>query len=1383
MKKSCKDLFIFLLFILFINFAISEPNQSYSEEFTNAPDISKSIKQNEDAIFNFLKKRIKESTGGSSTPTEEGKDIPKVVQFPPSEEERKNNSTEESHDISGNGRLNPILKLLPTEVKVKENDYDFDSNDYYWDVKGDADYLDPSKSKDVPINQNDESKTKDLSIPKPLKLWSIHEEKDSTSRIETYPSNDDLFTLQESLYNSFLQNEKDNKDAHVFNLIIAQNKVKGKSTFSYLPEKEVDYVSKPSSENVLDKMKKVKKVVNSAVGNNTLLQEALAQVVELPGKPPIVKVIRSTIPNLTELESTINTLLGSNIRYKKNRADNTVFGFIPSGEESALHSLLNQTIGLSYREGTSTTKKANIVNIFIINILEDSSAEDVNLMNLDSFKPLHSTESFYESKHESVTDQIKIPSENSRGNVQNPHGLNLNKNTILNLLPNFVKATTIPPVIPLHNASVYKTMGFRPSVLGLLPNQVFDVLDSNLPALKKSSNGGIIRKDFTNRNNFYDNFSERLYERNRGKDTEIKNEGSVIESNTGPNIEIILKNLERFKRKGTENVSDNQNLSNTMNPTRENSENETQYEPHKNLLELMQILVEENQIHNKKNNLSDVNVKKNEANDKIVFLKNDKNGGTADTLMKAMTIGALPSGIAMATALFPYWAPMVFGKRRKKRNALVFKTESSDIFSDIPERSKTFFEKIILSNKMKGQRKSNSGMIVDGVNGIDENLFLSNKDRNNGNKFTTFNTSPNKKYELNVKNENLSKTDKPVKVNTYSALKQNSKYDFRHPSEKWNWRIGEKKSETKSSNKLQLYKENLNQLLEDLLLQNNDLATNNSAVNTVFDSYAIDNSTASGYNISSNITRRTEENQVMELNKESLLKTKQNTSAENISQEINSVQGTTNSLSSLPIQIISSTMLNNFQNQIENTTPQNLITYNNSMAIKNFLVSNNSQVSEDNNEVDSIFKGSYVDALSSTPTFDKESSKKKTNSSLHHQLLNKTQINNEKPNALKGNSQLRKPKPDDENIISDVFKIIDILQSDTKKQIPFNSSIDNVESFAQLNKNTPTTLKEDFLNISSTLPRSTTSSQNLFDDISKAVSISTEKYVNFINRNSEVIKSDVPLDALNNNFNYPSKFENFYIKASENKIAPILPNKYQKNSVKNNVLLSNSKPSETGLSTSHGLNFPKFQIDLDTLLNLNNNFLLTGNKPEPSIQEDKFVSENTGDNDSDKLFEHQPVLEMIIHDPIQENNKDQHSEKPENFNVHSQVNVVDSEALNDVKQNVEDLSTLLNHNIAPGEEASSKLKDPISLSHTEVKDKNFSQTQENNDVLSDFSQSTVKEWYNTDSYQVETDKDYEYSNTEENTLSNSVDNKDNNQRQTRVLLLIKSVVRKQSPLQ
>ena len=479
----------------------------------------------------------------------------------------------------------------------------------------------------------------------------------------------------------------------------------------------------------------------------------------MPGKAPVVSVINSTITDFADLEETIENLLGSDVVYQENEAGDAAVGYIPQPQGSVVESLLNKTVGIDHLSIDATTK-TNIVNIFIINILEKSQEKSTAEFNPNEFPavifspnapnvvpprfvfppmietttttteaphgvPIPNEENFQSllnvlmdlqespfgtdettppgviikdshltmTKPESETSKIQVPER-----AENPHGLNLNENTILDLLPNFVRHTTIPPVVPLNNFSLHEQIGKKPSVLGLLPNQLFSLANPMYDRQTNSTRGGIIRKpaNIPSLANIRPQINPESY-------FSARNPEPLPETLKLPRTGLIsdLQNLpvdapEEINFLNDDSASPLQTTENRVSlpmpdvDTKEHKPEEPAIievpkpaepsAPSSQLLDFLQVSANKNvDADDLKAHIEEI-TKGTAGNDASNFPTrfNFNRNGKTDKIMKAVAIGAVPSGLAFATALFPYWAPLVFGKKRRKRDLGSFREERLD---------------------------------------------------------------------------------------------------------------------------------------------------------------------------------------------------------------------------------------------------------------------------------------------------------------------------------------------------------------------------------------------------------------------------------------------------------------------------------------------------------------------------------------------------------------------------------------------------------------------------------------------------------------------------------------------------------------------------------
>ncbi|XP_069950518.1 mucin-3A-like [Cherax quadricarinatus] len=633
-----------------------------------------------------------------------------------------------------------------------------------------------------------------------------------------------------------------------FNIVITKNLTGGQSqpSIQFLSDAKVDAILLNTSIDSVTDIQALKGVVHSAINKAIsstpiAIQEALAQVVEGPGHDPTVNVVNSTIPDLGELEATINNLLGTSVVYNKNPQSNTTIGYIPHPDGSVVNRLLNNTIGVE-NLNINSTSKTNVVNIFIINIIggvtgdkdetglptllpqinqsqntkvgtpliptssslglptsplgftpinsirgeisENSEGESDFLTSLLSptsvplsqlpLKPpqVISTTSTLPSGFttpqpapSSFTSQfgvspaspspppvVPLPSTiipqrgqqsgSIRGSqLANPEGIILNNNQVLDLLPSFVRATTIPPVVPLYNTSLHHILGKRPSVLGLLPNRVFEIIRPRIEPSDNKTYGGLIRKvivgnltsyfpassspilAFTdavserstvtplfpqyqypphntrmpphdpipsNPFPFQKSFPTRYSSESSNRRSPIIYPASLSIPKHPPTAAIGLARSPNPQRSPGTHQNPMQGFSvvsewqqskrhdvNLLNHTTINNKNHSQESVARRTVNLAeQVEVHKTSQEPVKDELagkqrSDTKSINKKDKMKSSTTKNMNAGITSsagshmDNFMKAVAIGALPSGIAFASALWPYWAPLVLGRRRR----------------------------------------------------------------------------------------------------------------------------------------------------------------------------------------------------------------------------------------------------------------------------------------------------------------------------------------------------------------------------------------------------------------------------------------------------------------------------------------------------------------------------------------------------------------------------------------------------------------------------------------------------------------------------------------------------------------------------------------------
>ncbi|KAG7154291.1 putative Mucin-5AC-like 8 [Homarus americanus] len=633
-----------------------------------------------------------------------------------------------------------------------------------------------------------------------------------------------------------------------FNIVITKNLTGGQSepSVQILSDAKVDSMLLNTTINSVNNIKALKDVVDSAVNhaiasNPVAIQETLAQVVEGPEQEPTVNVVNTTIPNLTELEDTINNLLGPNVVYEQNPQASMAVGHIPRSNGSVVSRLLNGTIGVE-NLNINSTSKTNVVNIFIINIIggvrgvddvvddDEYNDDDVRppalppltipgqVMNFGTTVPLSSlgplpppplprpkpasTVTSQDSEEDSgspagllppvpppqnklllkpphvvtpsaslppgypgyepvvtssVAPSLPVPAPHivsasstqvpqggqSTAHSANPDGIILNDNKVLNLLPEFIKATTIPPIVPLYNISAHSLLGKKPSVLGLLPSKVFEIIKPHLELSDNSTQGGIVRKVAVGNltNYYYPSFQPVL-----------RVGGTVTKSSTvtpphaqyqfpsyNPGIPppdpvpsnpfpfraaapprytqadyFTSKGSSGFYSAGVRNFSPPPAIGSARSPnpqasaipyqnplkqynivserqpsnhkgvnlfkfTRNNSVSESEESGAQKVAGLRteqleekkkspQVSIKEESVSKPKTNTKS-NTKDKKKSQSLKEMATDavtSAGNSMDSFMKAVAIGALPSGIAFASAFWPYWAPFVLGRRRRR---------------------------------------------------------------------------------------------------------------------------------------------------------------------------------------------------------------------------------------------------------------------------------------------------------------------------------------------------------------------------------------------------------------------------------------------------------------------------------------------------------------------------------------------------------------------------------------------------------------------------------------------------------------------------------------------------------------------------------------------
>ncbi|KAK4329096.1 hypothetical protein Pmani_000508 [Petrolisthes manimaculis] len=327
----------------------------------------------------------------------------------------------------------------------------------------------------------------------------------------------------------------------------------------------------------------------------------------------------------------------------------------------------------------------------------------------------------------SFTTPHTRPTIPQRYNHANPGGILLNHNDVLDLLPAFVRVTTIPPVVPLYNTSVHKILGKKPSVLGLLPNKIFNINPPRHPMSVNSSDTGVIRRgDVGNLTSYFPS--------NPPVPAEVVDSLSRTTTTTsipyaqyryppysipgGPSPDLVPSNPFPFEGKNPINhsakrfsLSENLRLAPAVGSARSPNPKPVP-DPKQNPLQQFKVVNEEKREEESQDNLlrmtyesttlakgtsrlgvaADVKNQNdstpddngNSSENKNKPKNNKKKGGSLsslrnmaanavsaassrmDNLVKAVAIGAVPSSIAFATAFWPYWAPFVLGRRRRR---------------------------------------------------------------------------------------------------------------------------------------------------------------------------------------------------------------------------------------------------------------------------------------------------------------------------------------------------------------------------------------------------------------------------------------------------------------------------------------------------------------------------------------------------------------------------------------------------------------------------------------------------------------------------------------------------------------------------------------------
>ena len=564
--------------------------------------------------------------------------------------------------------------------------------------------------------------------------------------------------------------------------------------------------------------------VGEGIGGDNVSVWCVLQVVESPGREATVKVLNSTIPDRVQLESTLNTLLGSEVVFNDSST-----GSVPHPRGSLVDNLLMNTLGRSDNLNINSTSKTNVVNIFIINIIGGSGGESQlssppalpapsspnptrphrpasapappHLLNGMPFLPpipsshtevpginqkvpvvsphlqdsserppgwmsphqqqvspppspppplplkirATSPQQQQQQQVESTVSQRPAAAPQSRPEPPvevpvpqpmtpsvaplNPGGIMLNNNQMLNLLPDFVRATTIPPIVPLYNTSVHTLLGKQPSIIGLLPNKLFHIIRPHLLPSTNITVGGIIRKNLTpevggaavrrptntqyqyppngtpvvsppnyvptNPLPFLRRYGSITFPKQTGSPSSLRppalgsarsprpqlNHPQRIPQRTSQRApqEFVVMNTETLPSSSDDSV-----LSITDNAANQRSgQQQNEQDDNKDPSETTE---KKNKKKNKKpKQKSSLSSIRTMAADAVAAVDSNMNN-----VMKAVAIGAVPSGIAFATAFWPYWAPFVLGRRRRRD----LRRTDSDISHD--------WLSILTGNKYKG---------------------------------------------------------------------------------------------------------------------------------------------------------------------------------------------------------------------------------------------------------------------------------------------------------------------------------------------------------------------------------------------------------------------------------------------------------------------------------------------------------------------------------------------------------------------------------------------------------------------------------------------------------------------------------------------------------
>lgn len=447
--------------------------------------------------------------------------------------------------------------------------------------------------------------------------------------------------------------------------------------------------------------------------------------------------------SLTSLEEALNGLLGAEVVYQrpnKQKFDSLAIGVVKESDESVVDVILNSTIGMPNISSNRT--KTNVVNIFIINVLseqvepvkkiEEYSNPNIELNELRSRlenKKIPSSLNYVNRLKENIDtnmkkhlvtinpqqilhQQILNTQRHQMPEILNHHGINLNENTVLNLLPDFVRATTIPPVVPIFNTTAHQSLGTKPSVLGLLPNEVFDIQKTTVDLSDNSTGGGVIRKGIGHINPVKQNSAISSFGYPEGQfqysafsnlnveqpppvpsnPYEFRSNNRILMKRPSPHgynraaiipvPQLLTESVPPVKgaaRRQSPNISQTETQTKTVfkaKPTPKRERNTS--EP--NLFDIIEREeasdVADNyqySVATKKPKISSTSTKN--TNKRVNVIRQDNSESfmnmDMDNMMKAFAIGALPSGVAVASALWPVWAPLVFGKKRRRRDTSI----------------------------------------------------------------------------------------------------------------------------------------------------------------------------------------------------------------------------------------------------------------------------------------------------------------------------------------------------------------------------------------------------------------------------------------------------------------------------------------------------------------------------------------------------------------------------------------------------------------------------------------------------------------------------------------------------------------------------------------